>query len=302
MLVAMANHHFGEIGDVWKHLPLLVIASAEGPAAYWESHSGSAAYPWEATDARRFGAQRFLELSAEHPVLETTRYHFICKRSLEQSKPVYPGSPRLMLELLAGQDIGFVFCDLDGASIASIEMDADRAGVAEHALSCVIADGNRALVELAGAIDRDAAGRVLAMLDPFSLEAVGEGGVSALDALHALAAKGVRIALWWCAKSPEERKARSMLVERAIEGCGETGAVSQTIIVGDDNDAEATAARFGVWSCTLTLVNCSERAKALSEKLGAALAGVYADAADVGADAPALRFESTVHAPKGATL
>jgi len=110
----------------------------------------------------------------------------------------------------------------------------------------------------------------------------------------------VRIVLWWCAASPEERRARRMLVERAIEGCGETGAATHTIIVGDDEHAAATAARFGVWSCSITLVNCSVRAKGLSEKLGAALAKAYTEGA--GEDAPALRFESLVHAPKGAAL
>jgi 23S rRNA A2030 N6-methylase RlmJ len=41
----MPNTHFGEIGDVWKHLPLATLLSLEQPSQYWETHSGSPVYP-----------------------------------------------------------------------------------------------------------------------------------------------------------------------------------------------------------------------------------------------------------------
>lgn len=41
----MPNTHFGEIGDVWKHLPLATLLSLEQPSEFWETHSGSPVYP-----------------------------------------------------------------------------------------------------------------------------------------------------------------------------------------------------------------------------------------------------------------
>lgn len=298
----MANHHFGEIGDVWKHLPLLAVAVAEQPEAYWESHAGSAAYVWSETEARCFGAARYLSLCETDATLGGARYTAFLRRAMTQGAPVYPGSPRLMLEALAGSGAGFVFCDLDGSSVASIEFEAERAGVAPSSLRCIVGDGNRALIERAGAMKGAGAGRVLAMLDPFSIEAVGEGGVSSLDALQALATAGVVVVLWWCAKAPAERESRRMLVERAIEGCEGAGAVTHTIVVEGDDDTAAIAGRFGVWSCSVTLVNTSERARLRCAQLGDALARVYSCDAAADDGAPGLRLETRIHAPRGAAL
>jgi 23S rRNA (adenine2030-N6)-methyltransferase len=292
----MANHHFGEIGDVWKHLPLLEIASIERPSAYWESHAGSAAYAWDKSGARQFGAARFLDLSAHDPSLHEARYTRLLGQALDQEAPVYPGSPRLMLGALASET-EFVFCDLDGSSIASIELEAEGAGIRDISMTCVRGDGNRELIDRAMALDIGPAACVLAMLDPFSIETAGEGGVSSLDALHELSLAGVKVLLWWCAKSREEHESRRMLIERATEGCD---ARTHTVVVGSGADTESIADRYGVWSCAVTLVNMSERSQERCEALGAALARVYSDHAD--AEAPGLRYESQTHSHNGAAL
>ena len=298
----MANHHFGEIGDVWKHLPLLAAVAIERPMVYWESHAGSAAYAWESGEARRFGAERFLALSRGEPALGETEYAAALGRSMEQRSPVYPGSPRLMLESLSCAGTRFVFCDLDGSSIASIELDAERAGVRASALECVNGDGNRELIDRVGALGHVSPGRVLAMLDPFSLETVGDGGVSSLDALHSLALAGVKVLLWWCARTPAERQSRRMLIERALDGNDACAAATHTIIVGEDGDSESTADRFGVWSCAVTLVNMSGRSRGRSAALGQALAQAYSNPDVIAPGVPGLRFEACVHAINGATL
>src|SRR2546422_7597359 len=38
------NHHFAELGDVWKHLPLAEVLRVNPPRLYWETHAGSASY------------------------------------------------------------------------------------------------------------------------------------------------------------------------------------------------------------------------------------------------------------------
>jgi hypothetical protein len=52
---AMANIHYGNIGDVWKHLPLAEILSMEAPNTYWESHAGSSQYPLTHSAERDYG-------------------------------------------------------------------------------------------------------------------------------------------------------------------------------------------------------------------------------------------------------
>ena len=57
---AMTNRHFGELGDVWKYLPLAEVLRLNPPLHYWETHAGSAAYTLTESPTRRHGALRFL--------------------------------------------------------------------------------------------------------------------------------------------------------------------------------------------------------------------------------------------------
>jgi 23S rRNA (adenine2030-N6)-methyltransferase len=51
----MANIHYGNIGDIWKHLPLAEILAIEAPSAYWESHAGSSHYALTHSPEREYG-------------------------------------------------------------------------------------------------------------------------------------------------------------------------------------------------------------------------------------------------------
>jgi 23S rRNA A2030 N6-methylase RlmJ len=43
----MANQHFGNLGDVWKHLWLAGVVAGVRPGQYVETHAGSALYRLE---------------------------------------------------------------------------------------------------------------------------------------------------------------------------------------------------------------------------------------------------------------
>ena len=65
----MANRHFAELGDVWKHLPLAEVLRLNPPQHYWETHAGSLCYPLTASPTRVHGALRFLKRAALDPDL-----------------------------------------------------------------------------------------------------------------------------------------------------------------------------------------------------------------------------------------
>lgn len=65
----MANRHFGNFADVWKHLVLCEVLSYDRPASYAETHAGSAANLIIDDTERRFGVLRFLEVAGAHEVL-----------------------------------------------------------------------------------------------------------------------------------------------------------------------------------------------------------------------------------------
>ena len=73
----MANSHFGNLGDVWKHLVLAEVLEREPPRWYAETHAGSAAYPLNRDPQREFGIWRFLAAAPRSAELARSRYYAI---------------------------------------------------------------------------------------------------------------------------------------------------------------------------------------------------------------------------------
>jgi 23S rRNA A2030 N6-methylase RlmJ len=111
----MANHHYGRIGDIWKHLPLAEILEIEQPAEYWESHGGSARYPLTHSWQRDFGVFYFLAHAAKSEALNASRY----RKVLAECGDFYPGSSEIAKRVL-GPDTAFLLCDTDPESVRSL--------------------------------------------------------------------------------------------------------------------------------------------------------------------------------------
>jgi 23S rRNA A2030 N6-methylase RlmJ len=73
----MANQHFGNIGDVWKHVVLAEVLEREPPAWYAETHAGSGAYAVVHSGGREYGFVHFLEVAPRFPVLARSRYRAV---------------------------------------------------------------------------------------------------------------------------------------------------------------------------------------------------------------------------------
>jgi hypothetical protein len=93
----MANRHFGNIGDVWKHVALVEVLERESPSWYAETHAGSGAYSVVSDREREFGFLRFLEVAPRFPVLARSRYRAIAASYLERDESLYPGSALLAM-------------------------------------------------------------------------------------------------------------------------------------------------------------------------------------------------------------
>jgi hypothetical protein len=68
----MANPHFGNLGDVWKHVALAEALASERPLNYWETHAGSASYLLSHSPARDYGAYYLLEGGRRSSILSVT--------------------------------------------------------------------------------------------------------------------------------------------------------------------------------------------------------------------------------------
>lgn len=195
-IIAVANRHFGKIGDVWKHLPLAEILAARSPARYMDSHAGSALYPLSRSLSRDYGVFWFFERSRQCPVLRETAYHRLLTQMQDGAGQLteYPGSPAIAMRLL-GERAAYLFCDTDGVSLDDIQADAGRLAIPGRCVRCVRGDGVTSIEEHWDEVIASPE-RTLMHVDPYE-PAAGPVGSRPIDLVAKAAAAGVSVVLWY---------------------------------------------------------------------------------------------------------
>ena len=203
----MANPHFGNIGDVWKHLALAAILVRERPERYWESHSGAAKYVLSSSTARDYGIFYFLKNVNRSPALRASAYNRTMTEIEEMngSVPSYPGSPLFALMLLRTSARAFIFCDIDATSLASISDCAGWTGVNDRRLSCVQGDGVMALSDELEKTPHEDVVNTLVFIDPFDPFESLDLGDSPMNLFCLATQAGARAVLWYGFRSGPER-------------------------------------------------------------------------------------------------
>ncbi len=303
----MANRHYGEVGDLWKHLPLAQLLRLHNPRLYAESHAGSALYPIRPTWQRDFGVLRFLSRSADHPAFRNSHYRAaLTSLPAGPNNPLlYPGSPWLALSALAASDCRFTFCDTDPNSLATIRTAAAGLGIAADRLSLEAADGNAVLMALLTAMPKRDRRRALIMLDPYDTLDAAPGSPSSAE-VFALAARLGCPALLWYGYSRLTRDDRPVNEKKyairdellaayaaALADAGVkpdiarcTAADIHLDIINDDDPPNP-----GVLGCGLLIANLEDDARRALHSLGSALPDLYTDARLPGGRPGSTRFE-----------
>jgi 23S rRNA A2030 N6-methylase RlmJ len=286
-LLMMANVHYARIGDVWKHLPLAEVLSIERPGRYWESHAGSSTYPLTRSPERDYGVFYFLEHANLSSALKSSAYRRLlepCERG--STPPTYPGSPLIALKLLKGAGEHFVFCDVDGASLANIAEDARALRVSAGRVRLVHGDGIPALEEeLAGLAEGEASGTFL-HVDPYRPLERERGGESPLGLFARAAEQGVGCMLWHGFDSRDARAVVPDALRKRIAGHAWYGEVCLHA-----EDLSEVGFDPGVLGCGVVVCNVGQEALAACSHLGEGLAHAYASARLPNGRDDALEFE-----------
>ena len=286
----MANKHFGNIGDIWKHLPLAEILAIEGPRAYWESHAGSARYALTPSCERDYGVFSFLERASRSRLLSSSRFRLLLDelKGTDASLGVYPGSPLIAMMTLENA-ASYFFCDLDGGSLATVRESARSLGITGGRLRCAQSDGTATLLEALERLSGDDAGQTLIFIDPFETEP------SSLELFSRAAALGAKVLLWYGFDSSAKQESLRELVGRCLAHHGTEGAVSR-LWFGEvhlrDLDGRDPSFNPGVRGCGIVCANLSDRAVRASAELGRELARTYEGASLPSGGSGALDFRS----------
>jgi 23S rRNA (adenine2030-N6)-methyltransferase len=283
----MANIHYARIGDVWKHLPLAEVLGIERPGRYWESHAGSSSYPLTRSPERDYGVFLFLERAGRSSALKGSTYLRLldlCERG--RTPQTYPGSPLIAMQLLGDAGGRFVFCDLDGASLATIAEDTRALGIPSRHVRLVPGDGVSTLEEeLAALTEKEASGTFL-HVDPYDPLEPGRAGETPLDLFARAAERGLGCMLWY---GFDARGARAVVLDALrvrISGRAWHGEVSLRA-----EDLSELGFDPGMLGCGVVMCNVGQEALAACRRVGKGLAGAYAGARLPNGRDGALEFE-----------
>jgi hypothetical protein len=257
----MANRHFAELGDVWKHLPLAEVLRLNPPQSYWETHAGSLCYPLTASPTRVHGALRFLKRAPLDPDLIGCAY----LAALQAEAGVYPGSPALALREL-GANASYVFCDIDSASAATLRIAdtlRDVRVVAGDGIAAIAHEVERTNIEPRN---------VFVHIDPYDPnERFSAGAMTPVELAARLARRGYRLFYWYGYESVCERgwalHAISCLAPGIDLWCGDVMMPAPFIF----------PERSGPWGCGIVLGNMTASEAAMCGRLGTALERISAD-------------------------
>jgi 23S rRNA (adenine2030-N6)-methyltransferase len=278
----MANTHYGQIGDVWKHLPLAEILSIESPSAYWESNAGSAQYPLTHSAERDYGVFFFASHARQSPALADSRYREILGHCEQRGRlTVYPGSPLIAMMLLGGSGSSFLFCDIDGESLSTIRESANERGLIKNAVRTVERDGVAALLESLAAVSAAEASTTFVHIDPYDPFARSSDGFTSLDLFCRVSARGMKAMLWYGFDSLEQRERLLEQMRQAMETNGMDPEAHRLwigeIVLDAINDAEYDF-NPGVLGCGVLCSSLSPESLSACRRLGEELESVYSTA------------------------
>jgi 23S rRNA A2030 N6-methylase RlmJ len=265
----MANRHFGNIGDVWKHVVLAEVLEREPPAWYAETHAGSGAYAVVHSGGREYGFLHFLEVAPRFPVLARSPYCAIASSYVESDRRLYPGSALLAMTVL-GDTTSYLLCDLDRDSVIDLRRWSRELDL--HNCEVVEADG---MAAVAARLDSETHRPGLVHIDPFDRDARAPGSYSALQLAARVADSGTGLVYWYGYDEPgTQGLAHKQLaaLTRAPLWCGEVTVTGANDSLAD-RDHSATLRTFGI-----ILANVQEGTAGACAALGNALARAYDDA------------------------
>jgi hypothetical protein len=291
----MANLHFAEIGDVWKHLPLAQVLAIERPDRYWETHAGSALYPLTPSPRRDYGAYRVLGHAGRAPAIDRSSYLRLL-RQLGAGGPGgrYPGSTYVAMAVLGVAAREYCVADTDPESVTDLRRTAARL-VGHDQVRVVEGDGVAAILEALPRLEPAAASATFALIDPYRPLEPTAAGLSPAQLWAKLASRGVKAMLWYGFETVADWAVVTDGIRAALD---RHGAVGRSISVWA---GEVTVAGFGsqppAWNpgvpgCGILCANLSQPATVTCQELGTALQSLYTDAELPSGDDGSLDFRT----------
>jgi 23S rRNA (adenine2030-N6)-methyltransferase len=191
-IAIMPYNHAGEIGDIWKHLPICDILAIEKPRRYVETNSAFPFYILPRKPQLDYGIHQLMNHIEEAPVLAESVFYRTLQNLNEKPLKRYLGSPGLSMTILKDIAYQYIYCDLEPEPLAEIHEFAKALGIGNYVKTFQgdsIDYGSRLVPELT---EDD-----FVFLDPYGPFDQNKEGCSFFDLFIALARASIPCAIWY---------------------------------------------------------------------------------------------------------
>jgi len=206
----MPYNHAGEIGDVWKHLPLCEILAIEKPIRYHETNSAYSGYAITSNPKTEYGVFHIIKEKA----LETSTYLEALKRNGIAHKH-YTGSPGLAMDILSDRATYF-FHDIESGALSDVRSDAEKRGLASR-VKTFCGDSIRAFLKDDYLLSKDD----FVFLDPYTPFDDDAEGFKFFDVFEKSVSSGAMTLLWYGYDKLEGKTRISGYLKKAATKCNE---------------------------------------------------------------------------------
>ncbi|MBN1246545.1 MAG: hypothetical protein JXC32_02750 [Anaerolineae bacterium] len=272
----MPYRHYGNIGDVWKHLPLCEVLAIEQPTAYIETNAAYAAYALEGTPRQRYGVGHTYAHANRAPAVDSSRYLALLRAvNAGLTEPrTYLGSSALAMQILGDSCERYILLDIEAPALANDVAYAGALGLTGK-VETLLGDSIAGTLSMLPRLERD----VFIHIDPYAIFEPNVAGQTYFDVFLATARRGIRCMLWYGYFTGNERALLATRIRDAIvDGPGVTaGQVYGVDVTMALLQPDTIVANPGIVGCTVLTANLSQASREAVAALGQGLVTVYED-------------------------
>lgn len=270
----MPYRHYGNIGDIWKHLPLCAILEIERPRTYIETNSAYATYTLEDTPRQQYGVIHTYRHAAASEAVANSRYLAILRELNDDATTprTYPGSPALAMAVLKNTPALYTFCDIEAEALKSVAAHAASEGLAAR-VTTILGDSISGTYRMLDTLTPND----FLHIDPYLIFEPNAEGLTSFDVFLNATRRGVKCMLWYGYFTSEEQEA---LTTRIRETVASDGSIDSAQLHGVDVwldliQPDSVVANPGIVGCGVLTSNLSAASHEAISELAKGLANIY---------------------------
>ncbi|HOO72950.1 MAG TPA: hypothetical protein PK926_14430 [Spirochaetota bacterium] len=265
----MSYPYYGQIGDIWKHLPLCSFLDNEKPHRYIESNSAKAYYTLTKTPQQIYGVYFFFNASRKSDILINSPYYQILNSLTHNKKGLhdYLGSPALALTLLSGHTDEFIFFDIDSDALDNINEYVKTRAI-QASVTLLNQDSRDGMYPIIDTLNEND----FIHFDPYYIFGNNNSGKNIYDAFLAASARGIKCMLWYGYTTADEHARILNFIKEKSKTLTKARSVEITLKIIQKDKVEVNP---GVLGCGVLISNLSDKSFQDIEVLSDELVSIY---------------------------